>query len=559
MTTEGDSESAVGARDDEPRAEQALTTDSLDLFESPTEFAPDRREASTRILPSRSDPIAAPGSMVIGGPVGLHAVVGRSPGWTPVRVILLIALVFLALGWFAKAGCLQQAPDKTTKVLGLDWDNHRQYTALCYADTIPLYGAEKLNEGALPYKASWFQDDGNGGQEQRFMEYPVATGMFMYAAAQTAQGWEWAHENWGVPAALDVVLFFNLVALGLALCWLVTIWATALTAQRRVWAAALAAASPLVIVHIFTNFDAIATAALAVAMLAWSRRNPWLTGLFLGIGMAAKLYPGLLLIPLLILCLRAGKVRDFGITAVVTATTWLVINLPIMVLYPRGWSEFFRYNSERGTDPDTLFNVISAVSGYQWGNQPGQAPSLLNAISMGLFILICLALAFMAFHAPMRPRLAQLMFLTVAGFLLVNKVWSPQYSLWLVPLAVLALPHTRILLAWMVIDSLVWVPRMMWYLFQETGDGLPEQWFLTAVVIRDIAVIALCALVIWQIYHPTEDLVRRGHGWRRLSADDPGGGVLDLAPDRMPWPRRTPTVRQREDDQATGPLLLEDS
>lgn len=529
-------------------------TDSLNLFSSPEEFAADRREATTRDLPSRTDAIAGPGSMVIGGPIGLHAVVGRSPRWTPIRVILLIALVFMALGWYAKAGCLQQGPDKTTGALGLDWDNHRQYTALCYADTIPLYGAERLDEGAMPYKASWFEDDGNGGQQQRFMEYPVLTGMFMYAAAQAAQGWEWAHDNWGVPAALDVVLFFNLVALGLALCWLVTIWATALTAQRRVWAAALAAASPLVIVHIFTNFDAIATAALAVAMLAWSRRNPWLTGIFLGVGMAAKLYPGLLLIPLLILCLRAGKVRDFGLAAVMTAATWLLINLPIMVTQFRGWTEFFRYNSDRGTDPDTIFNVVSAISGYNWGTQPGQPPSLLNAISMGLFVVVCIAVAFIGFHAPMRPRLAQLMFLTVAGFLLVNKVWSPQYSLWLVPLAVLALPHTRILLAWMAIDALVWVPRMMWYLFQETGDGLPEQWFLSAVVIRDFAVLALCALVIWQIYHPYEDLVRRGRGWRRLAVDDPGGGVLDLAPDRMPWPRRAGKAVTRDEDTATGPL-----
>ena len=74
--------------------------------------------------------------------------------------------------------------------------------------------------------------------------------------------------------------------------------------------------------------------------------------------------------------------------------------------------------------------------------------------------------------------MAQLCFLVVAGFLLTNKVWSPQYSLWLVPLAVLALPHRRILLAWMTIDALVWVPRMMYYL------GVSEQGAARAVVHR---------------------------------------------------------------------------
>ena len=87
---------------------------------------------------------------------------------------------------------------------------------------------------------------------------------------------------------------------------------------------------------------------------------------------------------------------------------------------------------------------------------------------------------------------------------MTNKVWSPQFSLWLVPLAVLALPHRRILLAWMTIDTLVWVPRML-YLYGEQNRGLPEQWFTTTVLLRDIAVMALCALVIRQIYHPDLD------------------------------------------------------
>jgi uncharacterized membrane protein len=46
----------------------------------------------------------------------------------------------------------------------------------------------------------------------------------------------------------------------------------------------------------------------------------------------------------------------------------------------------------------------------------------------------------------------------VAAFLLVNKVWSPQYSLWLVPLAVLAIPQWKPILAWMIVDALLWAP-----------------------------------------------------------------------------------------------------
>ena len=114
-----------------------------------------------------------------------------------------------------------------------------------------------------------------------------------------------------------------------------------------------------------------------------------------------------------------------------------------------------------------------------------QTPTVLNAVSLALFAAVCVGIAVVALTAPRRPRVAQLCFLVVAGFLLTNKVWSPQYSLWLVPLAVLALPHRRILLAWMTVDALVWVPRMYYYL-GVGNKGLPEQWFTGAVVVRDL-------------------------------------------------------------------------
>ncbi len=134
-----------------------------------------------------------------------------------------------------------------------------------------------------------------------------------------------------------------------------------------------------------------------------------------------------------------------------------------------------------------------------------------------MFAASCIAIGYVVLTATRRPRLAQVAFLVVAAFLLTNKVWSPQFSLWLVPLAVLALPHRRILLAWMTIDMLVWVPRML-YLFGEQNMGLPEQAFTAIVLLRDIAVITLCALVVRQIYRPELDLVRRG------DVDDPRAG-----------------------------------
>jgi len=214
-------------------------------------------------------------------------------------------------------------------------------------------------------------------------------------------------------------------------------------------------------------------------------------------------------------------------TAATTLGTWLAVNLPIALLYPRGWQEFFRLNNERGMDPDSLYNVVAYFTGWTGFDGPlehGDVPTVLNTVSGALFILCCLGIAYVGLSAPTRPRVAQLCFLVVAAFLLTNKVWSPQYSLWLVPLAVLAIPRWRPLLAWMVIDALVWAPRMFFYL-GVNNRGLPEGWFLGTVVVRDVAVVCLCVLVLREIYRPARDVVRKA------GVDDPIGGVLDQAAD----------------------------
>ncbi|MEU7763508.1 glycosyltransferase 87 family protein [Nocardia sp. NPDC049190] len=525
------------------------------------------RSADARDRPSRNDSLTAQLSTVIGGPVGDHALIGRVRFWTPMRVLMAFAVVFLALGWFSKAGCIQQTTGSDGG-LTLDWNNGRQYVAMCYSDTVPLYGAERLNEGAFPYKKQWTESSPDGGTQTRYMEYPVLSGLYQYVSMRIAKSWDISP----LPGALQVVVYFNVVAFGLAMAWLVTVWASALLAGRRVWDAALVACSPLVIVHAFTNFDALATAFAATGLLAWARRKPVLAGLLLGLGGAAKLYPLLLLGPIIVLCLRADpmqrtprnhlglRMRDIDswstfvawvretpyrveflsarplgaatVTASAALATWVAVNLPIAVLYPNGWQEFFRLNTTRHADPDSIYNVISSFTG--WPGFDGaigyaQQPAILNAVSLLAFVAACALIGYIGLTAPQRPRLAQLCFLVIAAFLLTNKVWSPQYSLWLVPIAVLALPHRRILLAWMTVDALVWVPRMFYYLGLDR-KGVPEQWFTGTVALRDLAVVALCAVIVRQIYRPDEDLVRRDY------VDDPVGGIVDRMSDPLlPW------------------------
>ena len=182
--------------------------------------------------------------------------------------MLVIALVFLALGYSTKAACLQTTGSGTADQKVANWQNQRAYYELCYSDTVPLYTAELLNLGKFPYKSSWIENRQRGPAAQavrrqhRRAVHGVSglTGTYQYLSMALAKTYSALSKLVSVPSIAEVVMFFNIAAFGLALAWLATVWATSRLAGRRIWDAALVAASPLVIFQIFTNFDALATA-----------------------------------------------------------------------------------------------------------------------------------------------------------------------------------------------------------------------------------------------------------------------------------------------------------
>ncbi|MGY1704211.1 glycosyltransferase family 87 protein [Geodermatophilus sp. SYSU D00697] len=452
--------------------------------------------------------MAVQASEAVGGPWGRHAVTGRALFWTPLRVCLLFTTAVLALAWVKQAPCSDG-----------NWAGSVQYTHFCYSDTVPLFGLHGLDRGEIPYLDS-------------AVEYPVLTGALMAAAAGLGRAYDALAAAVGVlPDVPPVQSYYVATCLLLSLCALLLTRAVLGTSGRRPWDAAMVGLSPLLFVHAFTNWDLLAVALAGLGLWAWARRRPVLAGALLGLGVAAKLYPLVLLGALFLLCLRVGRLGTWLRTAIAAGVAWLLVDVPVAVLAPENWSRFFRLNSERPADPDTLWNIAITVSGGRLlGGVPaeGETPAVLNAVVAVALLALVAAVAWLTLAAPVRPRVAQVAFLLVAGFLLLNKVWSPQYSLWLLPLAVLARPRWRSLLLWQATEALLWVPRMLWYL--GTGNrGVEVEWFFLAVTVRDVAVVVLVALVVRDVWHPDEDEVRAT--WPGV--DDPAGGVLDHSPDRV--------------------------
>ena len=463
------------------------------------------------VEPGRTDPVVASLTEAVGGPMGARAARGTS-WWTPVRVLVGMATIAYAVGYALDLSCVHDG-----------WRSPENYEHLCYTDITPLYGARGFADGVLPY----LQHTPDG----QYLEYPVLTGAFMQTSS-----WITTLAAHVIDGANRASVFFHVNVLGLFLAFLVTVIATALTVKRRPWDAAMVAVAPTMILAATINWDLLPLAFSGLALLLWSRSKPFPAGLLLGLAVAAKFYPIVFLGAFLLLSLRTGRWRAFGALLGGTAVSWLIVNIPIAIANPEGWSYFYRFSGFRGEDFGSIWFGFTEAG---LGTVPAD---ILNTVSSGMFLVLCAGIAVLALAAPRRPRLASLLFLIVAAFALTNKVYSPQYSLWLIPLAVLAHPRWRDFLIWQA-GEVVYFVGIWWFLVAYGSDGnkgLTGQGYAIAILIHVLATLYLCFRVVEDILSPSHDPVR-SDGCPDDS-DDPGGGVYDHAPDVVKLGRRQPTA-----------------
>ncbi|HEU0131326.1 MAG TPA: glycosyltransferase 87 family protein [Mycobacteriales bacterium] len=445
--------------------------------------------------PSHTDPVVRGATTIVGGPVGKHARLGAATFWTPARVLVSLAMLTFTLGFVMKAPCRGHA-----------WTNHYQYTRLCYSDVYALYFSEGIADGKVPYR-------------DHPVEYPAVIGGLMWGAGTLSD---------------DATDFFDVTAGMLLVCAVATVGLTAGSAGRRPWDAALVALAPGLLLHGTTNWDLAAVALAAGGLYAWSRRQPEVSGLLLGLAIATKLYPVLFVVGLFFLCVRAGRWVEWLRMAAVAAGATLLAYLPVVAIANKfeveacghkvvqpAWQQFFTLNRCRGADWDSVAFAVNHLTGRSLGLDA------LNRVTALATLAVVAGVGLLVVTAPRRPRVAQVLFLLVAGFLLVNKVFSPQYTLWLIPLAALARPRWGAFLAWQGAEILVLFTRFYYFVnYDNPAQGIDGDWFVGAVLLRDALLLLVVALVVREILQPFHDVVRRD------GEDDPAGGVLDGAFDR---------------------------
>ncbi|MFJ4842952.1 glycosyltransferase family 87 protein [Streptomyces sp. NPDC088746] len=475
------------------------------------------------VPPTRQDEIAAAGSELIGGPAGRWARFGSGP-LTPVRVIALVAIGMFALGMVQKIPCYDWAWFRGTS---------SQYAHACYSDIPHLYVGRGFADGLVPYF-----DRLNG--DMAYLEYPVLTGLFMQVAS-----WLTLTPS-SDPAQQREQMYWMVNAGMLMICAVVIAVCVARTHRRRPWDGLLVALAPALALTATINWDLLAVALTAAAMLMWSRGRSVAFGILIGLATAAKLYPVLLLGPLLVLCWRAGKWREYGTALLAAAAAWLVVNLPVMLYAPEGWKKFYTFSQERQIDYGSFWLIITQRTG-----RPIDVDTV-NTASVLLMAVLCAGIAGLALTARHRPRFAQLAFLVVAAFILTNKVYSPQYVLWLIPLAALARPRWRDFLVWQACEVMYFLGIWFYLAYTTSGDkhqGLPQDGYQVAIALHLAGTLYLCALIVRDILRPERDPVRLD------GSDDPSGGVLDGAPDRKAFLQVGPHPDRNTAPAVEGPRV----
>lgn len=419
----------------------------------------------------------------------------------------------LALGYVLKRPCQERSWGAPEFV---------QYRTFCYNDIQPLYYARHLHEHAFPYIV------------ETSYEYPPAIGIPMWLESFVAH---------------DDRNYFRVNTLMLSAAALVSALALALAIGSRKAVLWFSAGPPLLL-YGFLNWDLLAVAPLSVAAWAWRQRRWRVCGAMLGWGAAGKLFPAYVL-PALAVALFLGdargtrRVRNYLDLVISALAAWLCWNLPVIVSdylvhqSCEGWLHVYAFHAGRFPDLGTVwfwfrdlaklpiliplgftlislpcavviphrrasFSRLAFVSGLVavllWALSVSPATAvgptsqtykqLVDNLSLALFAGGSLWLLSHQIRQNRDPWAIGAA--TVALFLLVSKIHSPQYALWILPFFVLVHTPWPLMIAYFAADALLFASGFS--LLLHAPDLQPSIWksvFIFSVYLRATVLAAL--------------------------------------------------------------------
>ncbi len=356
------------------------------------------------------------------------------------RVVLLLALLASVLSFAKFNHCAATG-----------WQSPDQYVHACYSDIPALYGERGLDKGVWAYSS---------GADS--VEYPVIQGAIMWITAKVIPN---GINNYFYTSALLLALLFIFISF--------------ITFRMKPEFGYLLPLAPAAVASLYINWDLWAIAMMMLAIYWFDRKAEVASAVALGIAISTKFLPIFLLIPIAIIFFRQEKISKFLKYAAVAVATFALINLPVALTTPVGWWRFYDLNLNRGSDWGSLWYALSNL-GLNLTHQ--------NYLSILLLMIGLSALTIFLLQLRTPPTLAHTAIFVMIIVMAVSKVYSPQYVLWLTPLAVIALIDRRDLTVfWFWQGAEVIYHLAIWqHLAQVTGAqfGLPVVAYAVITLVR---------------------------------------------------------------------------
>ena len=338
-----------------------------------------------------------------------------------------------------------------------DWASPDNYVHACYTDIPALFAERGLNTNTFPYLSP-----------TNSVEYPPIIGLGNWLISFITPSENAFRSFFDINAVIIFILFFI---------------SAIIVRQISPSYQYLFPLAPAVIASLFINWDMWAVVSTLLSIYYFDRKKYEVSGIWLGLSIATKFFPIVLLLPIAIIFYRKSHLHLFYRYLFTTAIIWGAINIPIALTHFDGWWRFFKLNLERGADFGSIWYALSLLD--------VKIPHL-DLIYPLLSITLFIGLAIYLLKLPSTPNLAAIALFAVIIFTTAGKVYSPQYILWLTPLAVIALQNSKQLITfWFWQATEITYHLAIWQylaLFSDAQFGLPAGGYALATIIRVIGV-----------------------------------------------------------------------
>jgi uncharacterized membrane protein len=356
------------------------------------------------------------------------------------RVVLLLALLASVLSFAKFNHCASTG-----------WQSPDQYVHACYSDIPALYGERGLDKGVWAYSS---------GADS--VEYPVIQGVIMWVSAKVIPD---GINNYFYGSALLLALLFIFISF--------------ITFRIKPEFGYLLPLAPAAVASLYINWDLWAIATMMLAIYWFDRKAEVASAVALGIAISTKFLPIFLLIPIAIIFFRQEQISKLFKYCAIAIATFAAINVPVALTTPVGWWRFYDLNLNRGSDWGSLWYALSNL-GLNLTHQ--------NYLSILLLMIGLSALTIFLLQLRTPPTLAHTAIFVMIIVMAVSKVYSPQYVLWLTPLAIIAIIDRRELtIFWFWQGAEVIYHVAIWqHLAQVTGAtfGLPVVAYAVITLVR---------------------------------------------------------------------------